>query len=58
MRLLAKGKWLTDQKRWSVIIPLASQTTAEKNAADAKRKAPIKKGRAQMVPFPARSQRS
>ncbi|GBD27574.1 hypothetical protein HRbin30_02925 [bacterium HR30] len=57
MRLFARGKWLKDQKRWSVLIPLPETSAGENSEDTESRKEPLRKNSPSIVRFRRRPRR-
>lgn len=57
MRLFAWGKWLPEQKRWSVVIPMPERPGKESVEDGETRKEPLKKDRAHVLRFRKRTKR-
>jgi hypothetical protein len=54
MRLLVRGKWLKDQRRWSMVVPLPdSEKQGKRVVEEEQRKQPL--GKPQVVPLRPRT---
>jgi|GEM_PF-1700060 len=53
MRLLVRGKWLKDQRRWSMVVPLPDPEKQGKRVEEDQRKQPL--GKPQVVPLRPRT---
>ncbi len=49
MRLFARGRWLQDQKRWSVVIPLPEKSVTSNLEEGQPRKEPLKRQAAKIL---------
>ncbi len=55
MRLLVRGKWLKEQRRWSMVIPLPDPEQQGKRVEGEQRKQPL--GKPQVVPLQPRTRK-